>query len=120
MIEVTVKLDGINLDVQHDGEIIHDVTFYSSTESLLSILNQHARHEIEEATGKRFYRPRPDEVLPDPLIGAAPDLLEACKESLNALLDYVETLEMRGGQMNYGRKVVSELVKAIAKAEGTP
>jgi hypothetical protein len=69
MIEITVKVDGINLDVSHDGELIHDVTFYGATESLFPILNQHARDEIESATGKRFYRPRPEEVLPDPMDG---------------------------------------------------
>ena len=52
------------------------------------------------------------------LISTAPDLLEACKESLNALLDYVETLEKQGGSMNYGKKVIAQLVIVIAKAEG--
>lgn len=52
------------------------------------------------------------------LIAAAPDLLEACKESLNALLDYIETLESHGADLNYGHKVIEQLTTAIAKAEG--
>jgi hypothetical protein len=53
------------------------------------------------------------------LIAAAPDLLEVAKESLNVLLDYVDTLEKAGGSMNYGRKVIKMLMLAIAKAEAT-
>ena len=52
------------------------------------------------------------------LIAAAPDLLEACKESLNALLDYVETLEKLGADLNYGHKVIEQLNFAIAKSRG--
>ena len=51
------------------------------------------------------------------LIAAAPDLLEACKESLNALLDYIPTLERNGDYMGYGRKVTKLLQSAIHKAE---
>ncbi len=52
------------------------------------------------------------------LIAAAPDLLTGCKESLNALRDYVEQLEEQGGMMGYGRSVIRRLEAAIAKAEG--
>ncbi|MEN6402565.1 MAG: hypothetical protein ABFD94_11545 [Armatimonadia bacterium] len=46
--------------------------------------------------------------------------LDACTkamdEALNALLDYVETLEKQGGTMNYGRKVMGQLISALAAA----
>jgi len=50
------------------------------------------------------------------LIAATPELLEACKEALNALLDYVDTLEKQGCMMNYGRKVIAQLYAALLKS----
>jgi hypothetical protein len=52
------------------------------------------------------------------LIAAAPELLRACEEALNALLDYVPLLEAHGSVMGYGHAVIVRLKAAIAKAEG--
>lgn len=52
------------------------------------------------------------------LIAAAPDLLHASVEALNALLDYVDRLERGGGVMGYGNAVIAKLRAAITKAEG--
>lgn len=52
------------------------------------------------------------------LIAAAPDLLWAAREALNALLDYVPQLEAHGASLHYGRSVIADVTKAIAKAEG--
>jgi len=52
------------------------------------------------------------------LLFAAPDLLEAAQGALNALRDYVETLENQGASLHYGRRVIGLLDAAIEKAEG--
>jgi len=46
------------------------------------------------------------------------DLLAACVEAENALVDYVEMLEKRGGLMGYGRATIKQVQDAIAKARG--
>ena len=52
------------------------------------------------------------------LIAAAPDLLEACVESLNALVDYIARIEKTGGSLNYGHHVMRKCYAAIKKADG--
>lgn len=52
------------------------------------------------------------------VIAAAPDLLDACREAVNVLADYIPTLEAKGASLNYGRTVVGQLLLAIARAEG--
>jgi len=50
------------------------------------------------------------------LIAAAPELLRAAGEALNALLDYVPAMERQGAVMGYGLAVIACLKDAIAKA----
>jgi hypothetical protein len=40
------------------------------------------------------------------------EILNAIREAENALLDYVERLEIQGGMMNYGRLVIRKLQHA--------
>lgn len=54
------------------------------------------------------------------LIAAAPDLLEAAREAVNALADYIPQIEAKGASLSYGRHVVGQLLLAIAKASGAP
>lgn len=46
-----------------------------------------------------------------------PELLDAAKDALTALEDYVDTLERQGGTMGFGRSVIFRLEAAIKKAE---
>ena len=50
------------------------------------------------------------------LIAAAPDMLSALVEADNALSDYIDQLEKRGGSMNYGHAVLRRVRAALAAA----
>jgi hypothetical protein len=55
MIETTITVKGVRLDVQHDGEIVHAISPHTDSEYLLGILSEQAKRLIYTklyATGK--------------------------------------------------------------------
>ena len=76
--------------------------------------------KIKSSTDWICYIPnlKPQDEANARLIAAAPDMLDVCFDSLNALTDYVERLEMQGSTMGYGRSVIEKLKHTIAIAEG--
>jgi hypothetical protein len=67
-------------------------------------VNEIVREEMEEAVKRQKLR------------DAAPALAEALAEALNALLDYVPTLEAKGASLAYGHSVIAHARAALLAA----